>query len=105
MGSSGSMSEEKVHPNMKKSTGSEKASQVMGDLIWNLSNKAVLFSGLLKEEHPQNRNIHAKLQREERVMYFRKARSTTEAKTGSQWNGMEHPFLGTHKKYRLGFLS
>lgn len=59
------MSEEKVHPNVK-STGSEKASQVMGNLIWNLSNKAVLFSGLLKEGHPQNENIHAKLQREER---------------------------------------
>lgn len=90
MGSSGSMSEEKVHPNMKKSTGSEKASQVMGDLIWNLSNKAVLFSGLLKEEHPQNRNIHAKLQREERegnVLHEGKVDYRGQDRITVEWNG------------------
>lgn len=79
----------------------------MGNLIWNLSNKAVLFSGLLKEEHPQNENIHAKLQREER-----EGNGVQEGKVddrgqdaASQWSEIEHPFLGTHKKYKLCFLS
>lgn len=92
---------------MKKSTGSEKPSQVMGDLIWNLSNKTVLCSSLLKEGHPQNENIHAKLQREERegdVLQEGKVNYRSQ-NTASQWSEMEHPFLGTQKKYKLCFLS
>lgn len=79
----------------------------MRNLIWNLSNKAVLFSGLLKEEHPQNENIHAKLQRQERegdVVQEGKVDYRGQD-TASQWSEMKHPLLGIHKKCKLCFLS
>lgn len=90
-----------VHPNVKKSMGSEKAFQVMGNLIWNLNNEAVVLSRLLEEEHPLNRSIHTckgrytyLTGRYGRVMYFRKAQSAT----AWQWSRMEHLSSGDPQK-------